>query len=121
MTETALGWKSLICFNRSRVFLPAARAMTLYFSGLDRITFNALIPMEPVEPNMAILFLFIHPTLCEAKGIHRAKEWQKEDYQSCLRLLHALGEFGLNLLLHGSFSTSILQGPLLALLWKALE
>ena len=53
---TSFGWNSRICFSRRSTFVPAASPVTS-ISLFSRITSSVWVPIEPVEPNIAIFFI----------------------------------------------------------------
>ena len=56
VNETIDGLKRLICDSILSIFSPALRPTTLNRSGKRETTSSVLVPMEPVEPNIEILF-----------------------------------------------------------------
>ena len=54
---TALGSNSNACAINRSALLPAQSTSTENRSRWRRITFSAWVPIEPVDPNMAILFI----------------------------------------------------------------
>ena len=55
-TATAFGANSRICFSKSTILLPAANAATCK-SLYSLTTSNVWVPIEPVDPNTAIVFI----------------------------------------------------------------
>ena len=55
-TAASLGWNCLICSSRRVMLLPAASPRTS-ISPFSLTTSSVWVPMEPVDPNMAILFI----------------------------------------------------------------
>jgi len=56
-TATIRGRNLAICSRSRTTFLPAARAVTRKRSRLQSMTASACVPIEPVEPKMAIFFM----------------------------------------------------------------
>ncbi len=54
-TQTIDGINSLICCSNKEILEPAARAVTL-ISPFALTTSSVCVPMEPVEPRIAIFF-----------------------------------------------------------------
>src|SRR5271165_1599342 len=55
--ETILGCHRRACSNARSTFPPAARLTTEKRSGKASTIFSVLLPMEPVEPRMAMRFM----------------------------------------------------------------
>jgi hypothetical protein len=56
---TARGRNSRICFTIAPTLLAAARPTTSTRSACVRATSSALVPIDPVEPRMAMRFTMI--------------------------------------------------------------
>ena len=59
-TAASTGRNSRICASKSSMLLPAASAMT-WISWFSLTTSSVCVPMEPVEPSIAIFFISILP------------------------------------------------------------
>ena len=59
-TAAIFGENSRICFSRRSILLPAARAVTS-ISLFARTTSNVCVPIDPVDPSIAIFFISYSP------------------------------------------------------------
>ena len=71
------GWNSLICCSICSTLFPAASAATCN-SGLLRTTSRVWVPMEPVDPRIAIFFIVLCSLyLTFGTNAVQSSEWQE--------------------------------------------